>query len=377
MKDVLGIIFTFDDYDGLRELLDHRTVAAIPFCGKYRIIDFMLSNMTNSGVHEVGIILKNKYQSLMHHIGSGKDWDLARRNGGVFLLPPYSYAKQDVIGTRGTYRGNMESLAGVYHFLQKSNAEYVILSEGNIVSNINLKKVFEQHISSNADITAVCVPFGNGGETFITQDENGYVTDVLISDYRETSIPVSYEIETAGIYIIKKELLEKLILECSSKSLFRFNRDVLQRLCGILKVKTYHITDYYSRITDTCGYFRTHMELLDKRVRDSLFNKKFPINTKTSDEGPVCYSPSAHVVNSIIGDGCTIEGTVKNSVIFRGVKIKAGAVIENCIVMQYSMIGENTNLSNVVADKNVNIGSFRNISGHETYPVFISKGSTI
>ena len=377
MKDVLGIIFTFQDYEGLKELMDHRTVAAIPFCGRYRIVDFMLSNMTNSGVREVGIILKNKYQSLMHHIGSGKEWDLARRNGGVFLLPPYSYAKQDVIGSRGTYRGNMESLAGVYHFMKKSSAEYVVMSEGNIISNINLKKVFEQHVNSGSDITAVCVPCGKGGRTFINQDENGYINDVIVSEYKETTVPSSYKDETAGIYIIKKELLEKLILECSSKGMFRFDRDVLQRLCGILKIKTYNFEGYYSRITSTQDFFKTHMDLLDRNIRDSLFDAKFPINTKMGDEGPTCYASTARVTNSIIGDGCTIEGTVKNSVIFKGVKIAAGAVVENSIVMSYSSVGENTNLSNVVADKNVDIGSSRNISGHDTYPVFISKGSTI
>lgn len=377
MKDALGIIFAFDDSNELKELVARRTVSAIPFGGRYRIIDFMLSNMTNAGICEVGVILKNKYQSLMDHVGSGKDWDLARKNGGVSLLPPYSYSKKDVVGSGGPYRGDIEGLAGVFHFLQRSKTEYVVLSNGDIVSNINLRKVFDEHVANDADITAVCVPRGNNGSTFLSCDEEGLVNDVLISDFMSPDVNITYSKEAAGIYVIKKDLLEKLVLECSAKNLYHFNRDILQRLCGKLKIKTYMHDGYFSRITDPVTFFRSNMDLLNQDNRNNLFNSKFPINTRSQDNAPARYSSNANVKNSLISDGCIIDGTVINSIIFRGAKIKAGAVVENCIIMQDSVVDENSNLSYVVADKNVYIGSSRNISGHDSYPVFISKGSTI
>ena len=155
MKNVLGVIFAFDTDNDLRELTDHRTVSAVQFGGRYRVIDFMLSNMVNSGIFRVGILMKDKYQSLIDHIGSAKDWDMSRKNAGVTLLPPYSYSRKASPLVTGEYRGKIDALAGAIDYLQKNRADYVVLADGDVIANVALDDVVEQHRKSGNDVTMV------------------------------------------------------------------------------------------------------------------------------------------------------------------------------------------------------------------------------
>ena len=373
MKDVLGIIFAFDGANEPRELTDHRCAASIAYGGRYRVVDFMLSSMVNSDIFEIGIILKDRYQSLMDHIGSGKDWDLARKRGGVFLLPPYSYAKTDIIGFGGPYQGKIDGLAGAYLFLQRSRHKYVALADGNIVANVDFGDLLERHIASGADITAVTVGSGTVGATLNVGSEHK-ITNVLLNSYFEKG---KTKKRAAGIYIIEKSLLEDIILECAAKNLFDWDRDVLQRLCGELDMREYEFDGYLSKISSMSVYYRSSMDLFKKEVRDSLFSQRRPLHTRIRDDEPTSYGSGASVKNCLVAGGCIINGTVENSILFRGVKIEAGAVVKNSIIMRDGYISGDANLQYIVADKGVKISRGRRMLGHSSYPMFIAKGSTV
>lgn len=368
-KNTLGIVFSNMHDETLGELTERRTTGSIPFGGRYRLIDFTLSNMVNSGISEVGVITKSNYQSLMDHLGSGRDWDLARKRGGLCILPPFGHS------ATGMYRGRLEAISGIMSYLRHSNAQYVIMSDSDTVANIDFNELLDQHIKTNADITVVYKRMAVNKDhpsdiTILNVNDDKVVTDVLVNPFTNGEQNVYL-----NIVVMSKDLLERLANEGMARNNTSFISFVLQGKCNILKIMGYRFDGYSSEITSMKGYFRTNMELLKSDVRAQLFPKDRPVYTKVRDEVPVKYGLNSKVKNSLIADGCIIEGTVENSVIFRGVKIAKGAVVKNCIIMQSGIIGENSSLEYVVTDKDVIINRDRHLSGSDIYPVFISKGS--
>ena len=370
-KNTLGIVFSNMHDETLGELTERRTTGSIPFGGRYRLIDFTLSNMVNSGISEVGIITKSNYQSLMDHLGSGRDWDLARKRGGLCILPPFGHS------ATGMYRGRLEAIVGIMSYIKHSNAQYVVMSDSDTVANIDFSDLLDQHMKTGADITLVYKRERLNNDypkdtTVFSLDENNMVSDVLVNPFvdGEQNIYIN-------IAVMSKELLEKLANEGMSRNNTSFVNFVLQGKSSSLKIMGYHFDKYSSEITSMKAYFKTSMELLNEDVRMQLFPKDRPVYTKVRDEVPVKYGLSSKVKNSLIADGCIIDGTVENSIIFRGVKIEKGAVVKNSIIMQSGIIGENSKLDYVVTDKDVIVNHERHLSGSQMYPVFISKGSRV
>ncbi len=368
-KNTLGIVFSNMHDESLGELTERRTTGSIPFGGRYRLIDFTLSNMVNSGITEIGIITKSNYQSLMDHLGSGRDWDLSRKVGGLCILPPFGHS------STGMYRGRLEAISGIMSYIRHSNAQYAIMSDSDTVANIDFSDLLDQHIKTNADITIVynrehvCEDHPKD-ITVLNADENGRITDVLVNPFTtgEQNVYIN-------IVVMSKDLLERLANEGISRNNPNFINFVLQGKCKTLKIMGYEFKGYSAEITSMKTYFKTSMELLNPEVRSQLFPKDRPVYTKVRDEVPVKYGLNSKVKNSLIADGCIIEGTVENSIIFRGVKIEKGAVVKNSIIMQSGSVGENSSLEYVVTDKDVIINKDRHLSGSDIYPVFISKGS--
>ncbi len=370
-KNTLGIVFSNMHDETLGELTERRTTGSIPFGGRYRLIDFTLSNMVNSGISEVGIITKSNYQSLMDHLGSGRDWDLARKRGGLCILPPFGHS------ATGMYRGRLEAIVGIMSYIKYSNAQYVVMSDSDTVANIDFSDLLDQHMKTGADITLVYKRERLNNDypkdtTVFSLDENNMVSDVLVNPFvdGEQNIYIN-------IAVMSKELLERLANEGMSRNNTSFVNFVLQGKSSSLKIMGYHFDKYSSEITSMKAYFKTSMELLNEDVRMQLFPKDRPVYTKVRDEVPVKYGLSSKVKNSLIADGCIIDGTVENSIIFRGVKIEKGAVVKNSIIMQSGIIGENSKLDYVVTDKDVIVNHERHLSGSQMYPVFISKGSRV
>lgn len=371
MNELHGIIFAYRSNPALRELTQHRNTCSIPYGGRYRIIDFMLSNMVNAGVSDVGLIVHANYQSLLDHVGAGKDWDLSRKHGGLRILPPFGYAPSSGVED---YIGRMDALVGVYSYLQKIRQDYVILAGGDIVANLPFADVFEQHLKSGADITAVCVrPSGNApsDSNYFSLGPDGTVSDVTI---RPTT---SMEYESAECYILSRALLMRLVDHAAAHKLHSFTEEILLSMVHELKVVPYVYDGYLARIHSVADYFARQMELLDPAVRADLFAPSRPIRTKDHSNPSTRYGPSARSQGSLIADGCIIEGEVENSILFRGVTVEQGAKVSNCILMQSTTIHENAVLAYAIADKDVTIHSGRMLMGHVTYPLTIAKNSVI
>ncbi len=375
---VQGIIFSNLHDKNIPELTRRRTMASVPYACRYRLIDFALSNMVNSGISSVSVITHYNYQSLMDHIGSGKDWDLARRSGGIKMLTPYMTAFSN--NQNALYNTRLEALKSVNYSISRFNADYVVLSDCDVICNIDLNDMINDHIANNADITMAVKRVLLTRESckrnvIVDSDESGRITDVNafppnVTGYRDIDL---------NIIVINREYLQSIVLDAIAHGYTSFNRDVLARNAARRNYRIYKYDGYFATINSIQDYYMHSMELLsDSKNRDMLFNiKNRPIYTKIRNSAPAKYTDNAKVSNSLIADGCVIDGTVENSILFRGVKVGKGTVVKNSILFQDAVTGENVFLNCVVADKNVVIRDGRILSGHETLPFFIDKGKMI
>lgn len=376
MKNTLGIIIGFDSNNDLRELSEHRPVASVPFGGRYRVIDFMMSNLVNSGCYQVAVLMRDKYQSLLDHLGSGKDWDLSRKRGGMFLLPPNAFAPKSSPLVTENYRTSLEALGSISDMLNKNKSEHVLICSADIVANIPLDEVMKEHKKSEADVTIVCTknPEGGAFDMFLDLSPRHEVEDIRNGD----NMGGKCKYKSMGIYIMKRKYLQSLLSDCVTHNLRSFERDAMQHVFKRGdKVHGYVFDKYSAKIENVKGYFSASMDMLDKDIRDQVFLKNRPILTKIYDEAPTYYGEDAEVSDSLIADGSRIEGTVENSIIFHGCTIAKDAVVKDSIVLPNSSIGEGVELSYVVTDKGVTVRENRKMVGGATYPVAIAKNATV
>lgn len=368
--NALGLVFSNIHDNNIPELTQERTMGSIPFCGRYRLVDFALSNMVNSGITKVGVITKSNYQSLMDHIGSGKDWDLSRKQGGLHILPPFGL-KGNVL-----YTTRLEALRGAKHFIERSKEEYIVMTDCDIVCNLNYDEILENHIKNNADITLIYV---KKDAEYLKNSTNNTVLE--LADNRVKGVyfdpNVNGEVNLyTNVCIMKRTLLQTLITDAYSHNYNHFGQDVLARNVNTLRINGYLHNGYYMVLKTLLSYYQESLNFLNKEIRDEVF-RNVDVFTKVKDSAPTKYGANAVIKNSLIADGCTIEGTVENSIIFRGVKIGRGTVVKNSILMQGTVTGENVNLNAIITDKSVVIKDRRSLSGCETHPFYISKNNII
>lgn len=371
-EKVCGIIFSNTHDNIITELTANRTLGSVPFGGRYRLIDFPLSNMVRSGISQVGVITKYNYQSLIDHLGSGREWDLSRKVGGLHILPPFGNTAHD-----GIYRGKLEALHGALVFLTRSNCKYVVMSDCNIISNMDYTPLVEYHIQKGADITlmykSVNVSEEQAGASILLKlDHTGKISDVMISPKTEGVSNLCLD-----VYVVAKDLLIDLIREANSKGEFDFDRSVLQGKKDSLKIYGYGYDGFVEDVYTMQSYYQANMDLLNPEARKVLFPVDRPVYTKIRDEVPVKYGIDAIAKNSLIADGCIIDGDVENCILFRGVIVKAGAKVKNSIIMQSTVIGSKCEVSNVIADKNVVFNDYRVVTGTIDYPVYLAKNSRV
>ena len=366
----MGVLFASNSGCQLNDLTIHRTASSLPFAGRYRLIDFILSDMVGAGISNIGIVTQSNYNSLMDHLRNGRDWDLNRKNGGISIYPPFVLnASHDV------YRGKIEALKTVRGFMMEAKETHVLLSNTNIALNIDFDKVEAEHIASGADITMLTYYTSqvNAAREVITTNKDGRIIDMrapIAADVGEKNVNLQ-------IYLVSKELLISLIDEAYAHGFLDLEKDIIQPKLSSLVVHDYVVKDYVAVIDKTATYFQHSMEVLDSNVRDELFYKNNTILTKVKDSVPTKYLENANVKNSIIADGCVIDGTVENSILFRSVIVKKGAVIKNSIVMENNIIMENSTLNYAITDKDVIIQEGRHLGGYETYPMVVVKGKII
>ena len=370
-----GLIFSNIHDQGIPEMTRKRTMASIPFGCRYRLIDFALSNMVNSEITNVGVITHYNYQSLMDHIGNGKDWDLARRSGGIKILPPYVAAYENSAAGK-LYENRLEAMMGSANFINRCGADYLVLSDCDVIMNIDLGAVIRDHIQSGAYITIVTkkvnvkdCPFGKNTNT-LTVDDEGRVTNVAYSLPERGSAYVN-----TNVMVISRADLQSVVSDSIAHGYKSFSKDIIARQLKKKLIRAYCFDGFCACISSLENYFSTSMMLLQENVRKDLFScLERKIFTKIRNSAPTKYDTDAKVSNCMIADGCTIEGEVENSIIFRGVHVGKGTVVKNSILLQDTYVGANVTLNCVITDKNVVIKDGRTLSGYDTMPFFIGKG---
>ena len=373
-----GLIFSNIHDAAIPELTARRTMASIPFAGRYRLIDFALSNMVNSGITKVGVITHYNYQSLLDHIGNGKDWDLARRNGGIKILPPFITAYDNASANR-LYSTRLEALMGVMSFINRCTEDVIVLSDCDVICNVDLAAVMAEHEKNDADITLVTATVHTDLQALDSKaevaswDESGRLVDIKEYNGKKGKINVCTD-----IFVVRRTYLQRVVSEAISRGRTSFYKDIIYRNLKKANIFACHYDGFFARVNSLESYFRCSMRLLNPTDRELLFYRRNqPIVTKVRNSVPTRYLPSAKVKNSVIADGCVIEGEVENCILFRGVRVGKGTVVKNSILMQDTYTGENVRLNCVITDKDVVIRDERELCGHETMPFYIGKGMTV
>ena len=373
-QDAFGLIFTGESNPFMRDLVMSRAVAAVPFGGRYRIIDFVLSNLVNSGIRNVGLITQKNYHSLMDHLGTGKEWDLNRKRDGLFMLPPFS-TKDNT----GVYRGDIDAFHSVMQYVRRSSQKYMVLCGSHTVFNTTFDAIIRQHIETGADITMMY----NEDPRFTPEEQNRNMVMLFEEDGRTVSElewnprrPGS-NFRSCEVMVIGKDLFEDLVEDAYSRGCIDFVREVLLPKVKELKYMGWRYDGYVARIDSINTYFLHSMELLGAEEANDLYNMDHPIYTKVKDEIAAKYGQSAVVRNTVMADGCLIDGTVEDSIVFRGVTVERGAVVKNSILMQGVTVRAGASLDHVILDKNVTVNAGRVLTGYEGIPLVFRKNLTV
>ena len=367
----MGLIFpnSFDAH--VARMVKLRAMASLPFASRYRLVDFVLSSMSNCGIDNVYILPNRNYLSLMDHLGTGREWDLARKNGGVHIFPPFAESGNQVAP------GRVGGLHNILRLLKDSSEKYVIMADTNMAVNFDFNAMIAEHIATGADVTIAyhehALPESALSSSDVDKDlyyafdiEDGRVTDIHVNPTEGVqNLSMNY-------FVIERQLLIKLVTEAFSHGLPHFVRDVLWAQRKELNIHAYKYEGYVSRIWSITSYFEENMKLLQDENLDALFSGN-TIYTKVRDDNPTRYIAGAKVSNAMIADGCVIEGEVENCVLFRGVKVAKGAKVTNCILMQDTVVEEGAKLDYIIADKDVVITAGKDLKGTDTYPVYIVK----
>lgn len=375
--NALGIIFP-NSYDNMvPDLVNVRLMASIPFASRYRMVDFILSSMVNCGVNNVSVIVRNNYHSLMDHLGSGREWDLVRKHGGLHIFPPFSEKKSSL------YKERVASLASILDFLRSQREKYVVMSDANIALNFDFNALLKRHIETGADVTIAYAKEELPESVFKSDanDKGFYYTMNIEEDGRVSKMYVNPRRKglqnfSLNIFAIERELLIDMINTAYVRGQVYFERDVLLPRLDEMNVQSYCFDGYVARITDIKSYFDENMKLLDGKNLDGLFSAA-PVYTKIRDDNPTRYLKGAVVKNVMAADGCVIEGEVENSILFRGVKVAKGAKVKNCILMQDTQIDEGACVEYLITDKDVHFTAGKTMRGTDSYPGYVSKGHTV
>lgn len=367
MNNCLGIINLDENQDKMGELVRSRTLASVPLSARYRIIDFVLSNMANSGIEGIGIFTANKSRSLINHLTNGRPWDLHRKKDGlrVFNFGDYDPSYDDV----HNFLDNIE-------FIKQSRREYVLISPSYMICNIDYNYVLEYHKKLKNDITIVYKDAVNANREFLGCEvlnvEDNRVISIGENIGREENTKISME-----MYIMKTELFLNMIHECIRTGVERKIKSYIASNLNKFKVGAFQFEGYLSCVNSVKSYFDTNLDILNEKINKELFYGNNPIYTKSQDEPPTQYTDNSLVSNSIIANGSYIEGEVKNCIIGRRVVVEKGAKLENCVIMQNTTIGEGVVMDRVIADKGSFVNENQVIKGTNNYPVTIQRTKVI
>ena len=364
----IGIILAGGNNDGrLGVLTDHRAAAALPIGSCYRAIDFTLSNMSNSGIGKVAVLTQYNSRSLRDHLMSSKWWDFGRKQGGLFVFTPYT-------SNAGStwFRGTADSIYQNMTFLKRSNEEYVVITSGDSVYKMDYRKVLEYHKEKNADITVVYQKMtGKDLSKFgILQMD----ADNKLEGFEEKPEQPKPDAASLGIYVISRTLLINLLNQIIPEGRYSLVKDIIIRFIHTLKIYGYEYDGYWNAIgTGIAAYFETNMDFLKPEVRDYFFHQYPNIYSKVDDNPPAKYNPGCEVKNSLVSNGCIINGYVENSVLFKKVFVGENCVIKNSIILNDVYLGDNTHIENCIVESRDTIRANSYHVGEDGVKIVIEK----
>ncbi len=370
-----GIIFSNLNNSTLSRLTSDRTVAAIPFACRYRLIDFCLSNMVNANISNINIVVNYNHRSLVEHLGSGKDWDLARRGSGITVITPYQTAYSSSVQMFSTH---MEALKNMREYITEIKEDYVVLMDSDHVCNIDIADVIQKHQDSGASITfvtkLVSPDYTTKTPKMMISSVAGKITDIAMSTtYIDTNPELSL-----NMFVMSTTHLRRIIEEADAYNLNSLTAMLFKNFKNS-NYKTYCYPGFVASVSSFLDYYKYSMQLAkDEKARESLlWKKESPIFTKVNNSFPTVHTKTAKVENSLIADECTIEGTVINSVVFRGVHIGKDAVVKNSVLFHGTYVADNAELNCIVTDKDVFVSENVKLSGNDNMPFYIQKGRKV
>ncbi|TDM03964.1 glucose-1-phosphate adenylyltransferase subunit GlgD [Macrococcus carouselicus] len=367
MRSLMGLINLENEHDFLEELTYFRNGASVPFAGRYRLIDFSISNMVNSGVDELALFVNQKYRSLLDHLENGEHFGLNDKHSRLFVLPPDWHDPTDIS------RGDLRHFHNNHDFFSRSKATDVIISGSQFIANVNYKDAYKYHVESDADITLIAENKDQlqemHGPVLRINEESGKVTFLNHEQSNQHLF--------TGVYIIKKEKLMDIISFCIDNYKDTFFLHGIQERLDELNVRFYDVSTRSFYINSLKTFYHSNMAVLDPEIYKELFMQECRVRTKTSNQPPTKYLDDCVVKNAIVANGCVIDGCVENSILYRGAQVAKGAVIKNSIIMTNSRIGENVVLENVILDKDVTINDGQHLRGSGDKPFVVAKRQTI
>lgn len=367
IRNYMGIINLEEQENDIRSLTANRPIATIPIGGRFRVIDFMLSNMINAGITHISVFCDKPTRSMADHLGSGKPWDLDRKEEGLFTF------SNSILGN--VSNSSAKNFGLNMEFFNKAKAENVILCSSYMIANMDLDYLAEQHEKSGADISIVYKPVENAETRYlncdlIKFDQNSKVLNISQNIGIEQRANVCTE-----IFFMKKKMLIELMYKAISNGVKSAFKEVIYNNILSYDVKAIPFNGYLACINSIETFYNTNMSMLELETTGELFSRINPIYTKTKDSPPAMFTKTGDVSHSIVSDGSVISGNVKDSVIFRNVKVEEGAVLEGCIVLPNAVIGKNAHLSNVIVDKDVNVDEGVHVECPKQYPLVFEKKS--
>lgn len=369
MANVVGLINLHSNVS-LKGLTERRPVASVSFLGRYGVIDFVLSNFSNSRIDKVGILVKEKPRSLLKHIGSGNAWNFNSKRGGISLLYDEKYANSNM------YNHDINNMLENIAFLEKSTEDYVVISPAHIITTMDFSDVVEAHEKSGCDVTVVYKKIKNANETFIGSDflkiKDKQVVDFELNKGNRKDRSISLE-----TYVINRKALIKMLYKAQKVSVFYDLRDTLNYLKDEMKINAYEYKGFAKCIDSYAAYFKTSLEFLDIDVSTQAFKSNWPIFTNTNDTPPSKYLKDAEVKSSYIANGVFVDGVVENSILGRNVKIGKGAVVKNAILFSGSSVEAGAHLENVIMDKDAKVKHVKELIGDASDPLYVKEGDIV
>lgn len=366
MARAMGIVAFEGDNINIEGLSVHRPVMSISFLGRYRLIDFPISNFTNSKIDDIHIYVKNKPRSVYEHVGTGRHYNVNSKHGKLRVM----YGEEEI--SSSVYNTDVRAYLQNESFIRENKNEYVIIAPAHYIYLQNFADVMDKHIESEADVTILYKSSRDAkyefvGADTISIDRSKRVTGFGVNRGQANQRNISLE-----CYVMKKTIFFDLLRKAEQTSAIYWFKNVIEESVYDYRMQAYSVKGTVLGIADLQSYYHSNLAMLDRKHSD-LFTPEWPIYTRTSDSPPTMYTSNAEVSISSIANGAVIKGKVVNSVIGRNVVIEPGAVVEDSIVLPSAYIGPDVHVKSCVVDRHVRIEKTKELVGTKDNPIYINR----